>query len=316
MRFTDPKIRLAILLLCLALLSILPAILPSYYLGLATKILIFAIFAMSLDLLVGYSGLASLGHAGYFGVAAYVTGILAIQTDLGFWLIMPLSIIASALTAAVFAYLALRTRGSYFLMITLALAQVLWGVAVGWRSLTGGEDGLPDIPRPDLGSTFSMTAATPFYYFVLVFFALSVLILSRIVKSPFGYSLQGTRESETRMNALGFNVWRYRFVTFVIAASFAGLAGCLYAYLNRFVGPDYLHVARSAEVLLMVILGGAGTLFGPVVGAAVIVLLENIVSGYTDRWLIILGIIYVVVSLLAPNGIVGLIRSLKSRAQH
>ena len=159
-----------------------------------------------------------------------------------------------------FGLLALRTRGSYFLMITLALSQVLWGIAFGWRSLTGGDDGLPEVPRPNLGLPWSMSDSTPFYYFVLFFVVVGTLLLVRIVASPFGYALRGIRESETRMLALGYNVWRYKLVAFVLAAAFAGLAGCLYVYFNRFVSPDYVHVVRSAEVLLMVILGGAGTL--------------------------------------------------------
>jgi branched-chain amino acid transport system permease protein len=211
----------------------------------------------------------------------------------------------------VFGLLALRTRGSYFLMITLALSQVLWGIAFGWRSLTGGDDGLPEVPRPNLSLPWSMSDNTPFYYFVLLFFVVGTMVLVRIVASPFGYVLRGIRESETRMLVLGYNVWRYKLVAFVVAAAFAGLAGCLYVYFNRFVSPDYVHVVRSAEVLLMVILGGAGTLIGPAVGATLIVLLENLISTYTERWVTVLGIIYVLVALLAPNGIAGLIASLR-----
>ncbi len=198
-------------------------------------------------------------------------------------------------------------------MITLALSQVLWGIAFGWRTLTGGDDGLPEVPRPDLGLPWSMADSTPFYYFVLFFAVVGTLLLVRIVTSPFGYALRGIRESETRMLALGYNVWRYKFVAFVLAATFAGLAGCLYVYYNRFVSPDYVHVARSAEVLLMVILGGAGTLIGPAIGAALIVLLENIISAYTERWLILLGFVYVLVALFAPNGLIGLVRDFRKR---
>jgi len=291
----------------------LPLILPPYYVGLVVKMMVFALFAMSLDLLLGYAGMPSLGHAAYFGMAAYTTGLLALKAGWTVWLALPAGIAMAALTSVVFGLLALRTRGSYFLMITLALSQVLWGIAFGWRSLTGGDDGLPEVPRPNLSLPWSMSDNTPFYYFVLLLFVVGTLVLVRIVASPFGYVLRGIRESETRMLVLGYNVWRYKLVAFVVAAAFAGLAGCLYVYFNRFVSPDYVHVVRSAEVLLMVILGGAGTLIGPAVGATLIVLLENLISTYTERWVTVLGIIYVLVALLAPNGIAGLIASLRKQ---
>jgi branched-chain amino acid transport system permease protein len=300
-------------LVLIGVLLLLPLVLSPYYLGLVVQMLVFALFAMSLDLLLGYTGMASLGHAAYFGVAAYATGLLALRLGWGVWFALPAGVAMAALTAAVFGLLALRTRGSYFLMITLALSQVAWGIAFGWRSLTGGDDGLPEVPRPNLGLPWSMADSTPFYYFVLFCVAIGTLLLIRIVASPFGYALRGIRESETRMLALGYNVWRYKFTAFVLAGAFAGLAGCLYVYFNRFVSPDYVQVTRSAEVLLMVILGGAGTLVGPAIGAALIVLLQNIVSGYTERWLIVIGLLYIVVALFAPAGLVGLIRGLRRR---
>jgi branched-chain amino acid transport system permease protein len=303
----------AISLLGLFVLLVLPVLLSPYYLGLVVKMLVFALFAMSLDLLIGYGGMASLGHAAYFGVAAYATGLLALRLGWSVWLVLPAGILVATLTAVVFGLLALRTRGSYFLMITLALSQVLWGVAFGWRSFTGGDDGLPEVPRPDLGLPWSLADSIPFYYFVLFFTALGALLLVRIVASPFGYALRGIRESETRMTALGYNVWRYKFTAFVLAGTFAGLAGSLYVYFNRFVSPDYIHVARSAEVLLMVILGGAGTLIGPAIGAALLILVENIVSTYTERWLIVIGAVYILVALFAPAGLIGLLRNLGRR---
>jgi len=313
---TAPRFRpaLAALVLIGALLLLaLPFLLTPYYLGLIVKIMIFALFAMSFDLLIGYTGLPSLGHAAYFGIAAYATGLLALGPGWNLWLALPASLLIAAATAALFGLLALRTRGSYFLMITLALSQVLWGIAFGWRSVTGGEDGLPDVPRPNLGLPWSLADDAPFYYFVLIVVGLATLMLIRVVNSPFGHALRGIRESETRMLALGYNVWRYKFVAFVLAGTFAGLAGCLYAYLNRYVSPGYVHVVMSAEVLLMVVLGGAGTLFGPVIGAALFVWLENLISGYTERWLMLLGIVYVLVGMFAPNGLTGLARDLRKR---
>ena len=323
------KTRVALGAAALAVLVALPAALSSYQLSLVTKMLIFGIFAMSLDLLLGYAGLPSLGHAAYFGVAAYTVGLLALRVANNVWIDFPAGLLAAAAVSALFGLFALRTRGSYFLMITLALGQVLWGIAFGWRSLTGGDDGLPSVPRPDLSLPWaltggddglpsvprpklplpwSMTEGVPFYYFVLVFFALAVGALALIVSSPFGRALVGIRESERRMEVLGYDVWRYKYVAFILAGLFAGLAGSLFVYFNGFVSPSYLNILFSASALLMVILGGSGTLLGPAIGAAVIVGLENFISGYMERWVLVLGIIYVLVTLFAPNGLVGLVR--------
>jgi len=297
--------------LVLALLLVLPQTMRPYYVGLVTKMLIFALFAMSLDLLLGYAGLASLGHAAFFGVAAYTIALLLLRAGIGGWIALPAALAASTVTGALIAALALRARGSYFLMITFALAQVVWSVAFGWRSFTGGDDGLPGIARPNFG--WSLDSTVSFYYFVLAVVGLATLLLAAIVKSPFGRALRGIRESESRMQALGYDVWRYQFVAFVLAAAFAGLAGALYAYFNRFVGTEYLHVIQSAEALIMVILGGAGTLIGPAIGAALIVFLEDYISSLTQHWLLVLGIIYVLVTVLAPRGLVGLVVDYRQR---
>ena len=302
------KTRVASGAAALAVLVALPAVLSSYQLSLVTKMLIFGIFAMSLDLLLGYAGLPSLGHAAYFGVAAYTVGLLALRVANNFWLDFPAGLLMAAGVSALFGLFALRTRGSYFLMITLALGQVLWGIAFGWRSLTGGDDGLPSVPRPDLSLPWALTGGIPFYYFVLIFFAVAVGALALIVSSPFGRALVGIRESERRMEVLGYDVWRHKYVAFILAGLFAGLAGNLFVYFNGFVSPSYLNILFSASALLMVILGGSGTLLGPAIGAAVIVGLENFISGYMERWVLVLGIIYVLVTLFAPNGLVGLVR--------
>jgi branched-chain amino acid transport system permease protein len=295
----------------LALLIALPGILGPYYLGLATKMLIFALFAMSLDLLLGYTGLASLGHAAYFGVAAYTIALLALRADVGSGIALPAALGASIVIGALFGPLALRARGSYFLMITFALAQVVWSVAFGWRSLTNGDDGMPGVPRPDFGWSLESTAS--FYYFVLAVVGVATLLLVAIVKSPFGRALRGIRDSESRMQALGYDVWRHQYAAFVLAAAFAGVAGALYAYFNRFVGPEYLFVVQSAEALIMVILGGAGTLVGPAIGAALIVFLEDFISSMTEHWVLVLGVIYVLVTLSAPRGLIGLVVDYRQR---
>jgi branched-chain amino acid transport system permease protein len=298
----------------LLVLLLLPLGLSSYQTSLATKMLILALFAMSLDLLLGYTGLASLGHAAFFGIAAYAVALLTLRAGWNPWATLPIALASATLTGALYGLLALRARGTYFLMITLALAQVLWGIAFGWRTMTGGDDGLPNVPRPALALPWSLSDTVPFYYFALIVVALASALLVCIVRSPFGYALRGIRESESRMLALGYNAWRYKYLAFVLAAAFAGLSGALYAYYNGFVGIEYLHVVRSAEALIMVILGGAGTLVGPAIGAALIVLLENVISNYTQRWLMVLGAIYVVVTLFAPRGLAGVVEDLRRRA--
>jgi branched-chain amino acid transport system permease protein len=292
----------------LAGLAGLPLALTSYQLGLLTKMLIFAVFAMSLNLVLGYAGLPSLGHAAYFGVGAYTVALLALYVRDNFWLDFGAGLAAAAVTAALFGLLALRAHGSYFLMITLALAQVAWGIAFGWRWLTGGDDGLPGVPRPAAGLPWSLADGLRFYYFVLAAFALAVAALWLIVQSPFGRALVGIRESERRMEVLGYNTWLYKYVAFVLAGLFAGLAGNLFVYYNGFVSPAYLSIVFSAMALIMVILGGAGTLLGPALGSVAIVFLENVISATTQRWLLVLGLIYVAVTLFAPSGLIGLFR--------
>jgi branched-chain amino acid transport system permease protein len=291
------------------LLAVSPLALSSYQLGLLTKMLIFALFAMSLNLILGYAGLPSLGHAAYFGVGAYTVGLLAVKVRDNFWLDFGAGLVAAAVTSALFGLLALRARGAYLLMITLALAQVLWGIAFGWRWLTGGDDGLPGVPRPAAGLPWSFAGGPAFYYFVLVVFLALTCGLWVVVRSPFGRALVGIRESERRMEVLGYDTWRYKYVAFVLAGVIAGASGNLFVYYNGFVSPAYLSIVFSAMALIMVILGGAGTLLGPALGGAVIVLLENVISAHTERWLTVLGVIYVVVTLFAPAGIMGFVRA-------
>lgn len=292
----------------LAVLVVLPFTLTSYQLGLLTKILIFALFAMSLNLILGYAGLPSLGHAAYFGIGSYTVGLLAVKVLDNFWLDFGAGLVMATLTAALFGFLALRAQGSYLLMITLALAQVVWGIAFGWRALTGGDDGLPGVPRPAAGLPMSLADNISFYYFTLVLTLLGTWVMWIVIRSPFGAALVGIRESERRMEVLGYNTWLYKYVAFVIAGLLAGLSGNLFVYYNGFVSPAYLSVIFSASALIMVILGGAGTLLGPALGAAVIVYLENAISAQTERWLTVLGLIYVAVTLFAPAGLMGLVR--------
>ncbi len=289
------------------LLATAPPFLSAYPLTLLTQALIYAIFAMSLDILLGYTGLPSLGHAAYFGTAAYTVAILATEYRAGFWTCLVAALAAAMLDGALFAPLAIRATGTYFLMITLALGMVVWGLAFRWVSVTKGDNGISGLERPALGP-WSFAGDTAFYYLTLVVFAGAAACLVLVVRSPFGMSLMGIRESETRMRSLGYNVWLHKYLAFVLAAAFGGLAGVLWAYYNGFVSPVEMQLVTSVEALLMVALGGSGTLVGPALGAGLIVFLKNFVSLYTKRWLLILGGVYICVILFAPGGIIGALR--------
>jgi len=281
--------------------AILGGIASPYDTGLLTQMLIYGIFAMSLDVLHGYTGMPSLGHAAYFGLAAYVTAICSLKLGWGFPAAASAGLAATALAAAAFHLLALRTARSYYLMITLAFSQVLWSLAVSWTEVTGGDNGLPGVKRPSLGA-WSVASDGRYFYFVLAIFAVSTAMLYVFVTSPFGYALRGIRDNELRMRALGYRVWAYKYLAAIVSALFAGVAGELYLFLNSFVSPSALSVTVSAQVLMMILVGAAGTLFGPVLGACVFVILQYVLSTYTDRWLFVIGLIYVLLALYAPQG--------------
>jgi branched-chain amino acid transport system permease protein len=307
--------RVLLAALGLAGVGVVAPLLPSYPLTLLTQALVSAIFAMSLDLLLGYTGLPSMGHAAYFGVAAYTVAILAVEAKAGFVVCLLAALVAAAVAAALFGLLAIRATGTYFLMITLALGMVMWGLAFRWVSMTKGDNGISGVPRPDVALPWDLSAPLPFFYFALAATALAWLGLGLLVRSPFGMSLKGIRESESRMRSLGYNVWLHKYLAFIISGVFAGVAGVLWAYYNGFVSPVDVQLVTSVEALLMVALGGSGTLVGPAIGAALIVFLKNFVSVYTKRWLLILGAVYIGVILFAPRGIVGALRGGGARGE-
>ncbi len=279
--------------------------LPTYIQSLMTKILIFAIFAMSLDLLMGYAGVLSLGHAAYFGVAGYAVGILMVHYGINsFWISAPLAILLSTLVAAIFGIIVLQVRGIYCILVTFALGQLLYSIAMKWRSVTNGEYGLTGIIRPDLGLPHFTWHTTSFYYFVFIVFAICFFLLYRLVKSPLGLALQGIREGESRMSALGYNTWLYKYIAFVIAGMFAGVAGVLFAYHNGIMVPPNLDVATSGFVMLMIIAGGMGTLYGSLIGAAVLIIIQFYAGVLTpERWPLILGGAFVLTIMYARAGI-------------
>ena len=291
-----------------AILAVAAPFLSAYPLTLVTQALIVAMLAMSLDVLLGYTGLPSLGHAAYWGVGAYTVAILASERGVGLIGCAVAGILLAAATAAVFGLVAIRATGTYFLMITLALGMVVWGLAFRWVSLTKGDNGIAGVPRPDLALVGSLAAPLPFFYFTLIAAALTWALLGFLVASPFGLTLRGIRESESRMRGLGYNVWLHKYLAFILSGAAAGAGGVLWAYYNGFVSPADVQLITSVEALLMVALGGPGTLAGPVLGAGVIVFLKNFVSIYTKRWLLILGAVYIGVILFAPRGVVGALR--------
>lgn len=294
----------------LVFLLIAPLFLSPYILGLLTQVLIFGLLAMSLDLLVGYVGMASLGHGAFLGVGAYSTAILVTEYGFGFWGALGFAILICMLAAALFGLVALRATGVYFLMITLALAMLVWGLAYRWSSLTKGDNGISGIPRPDLGLPWDMWVETHYFYFVLAVFLISFLLLYLLVRSPFGYSLIGIKDSESRMQSLGYNTWLNRYLAYIVAGVFGGIAGVLWSYYNGFVSPPDIELTVSVETLLMVILGGSGTLIGPVIGAAIVIFMKSYLSIYLGRWLMVLGMTYVLTVLFLPRGIYGGIEDL------
>ncbi len=286
------------------LLVILPPFLPVYYLSMLTEILIFAIFAISLDLILGFTGLLSFGHAAFLGVAGYAVGILAVHYNIGlFWIVLPITILITVVASALIGFISLRLSGVYFMLVTFAFGQLLSNVATKWSSITGGTDGLVGILKPDLGiSGFTWTDSS-FYYLVFIVFGICFFLMYRIVKSSFGRALVGIRENEMRMRSLGYNTWSMQYIAIIIAGAFASIAGIFYAYFYGDMTPDNLAMGMSATVMLMVIIGGPGTLFGPFIGSAILVIIQNVSNTFVpERWPLILGGIFVVCVMLIRGG--------------
>ena len=295
--------RTPVLALLATFLLVGPPFLSAYWIGLLTQMVILAILAMSLDLLLGYTGLPSLGHAGFFGVAAYGVGILSTTYHAGFWASVAGGLLTGILLAALLGLIVSHVRDVYFLMITLALGMVLWGLSFRWIPVTGGDNGISGIPRLEAHLGLTTTGPIPFYYLALLVFVACSVLMVLLVRSPFGLTLRGVRENEPRMRSLGFNTWLHCYLSYVLSGAFASVSGVLWAYYNGFVSPTYLDLTASSELFLMVTLGGPATLAGPVLGAGAIVLLKNVMSAYTARWLLVLGIVYIVTIMWAPQGL-------------
>ena len=281
----------------------LPAYAGEFYINLATQILIAGLFAASLNVLVGYAGLTSLGHASFLGVAAFASAWFTTSQGLPHWIAAPAALGVAVIVAAAFGWIALRATGIGFLMITLALGQVLWGMAYRWVSVTGGDNGIAGLTRPVIVG-IDLSDSTAYFYFALVVVTIAIALIAVFVSSPFGVALKGTRDQPRRMAALGYHVWMIRWLTFVFVGFFAAISGLLFVYYNKYIHPTSLSLGTSAEALLGVITGGAGTLAGPLVGAAIVLLLKNYASGFVERWNMMLGIVFLLIVVFMPEGVV------------
>ncbi len=285
-------------------LAILPFMLRTYHVSVATQILIFAILAMAVDIMAGYAGRTPLCHGAIFGTSTYFV-IYAMNTwALPLPVAMAIGVIAATAVAAVFAVLAVRASGVYFLLLTLALGLVVWGICLRWTQVTGGENGL----RGDLKQGM-LADPRLLYLIVLAVSAIAFLLMRRIVNSPFGMTLRAIRDSDSRAASMGYNVPLHLFLAFVVSGFFAGVAGAIYAIFNNFVSPSSVALAQSVQGLLMAIVGGIGTLVGAYVGATVTIVLEQFVSSYTERWQMVLGLTFVLIMIFAPEGIVGKLKA-------
>jgi branched-chain amino acid transport system permease protein len=306
---TTSRGRLVALLVLVAMIAF-PFLVSSYPRQLVAEIYVFAIFAMSLDLLLGYTGLMSLGHAAFFGLGAYTVTILAAQFDVNAWIGVVAGVGVAGIGAGVIGFFCVRTTGISFLMLTLAFSQLIYSVALKWRDLTGGSDG---IAMPDRPSFFGLDLSNSLtlYFMALLFFVLAYLGLRRLLQSPLGRAFVGIRENEPRMLAIGYRTRAYKLLSFVIAGSFAGFAGGLYAIFNTFISPDAMYWTASGDVLIMVMLGGAGTLIGPVIGTGLFLLMKNVVSSYSEHWMLIIGVVFITCVMFFPGGIWGTLQHVR-----
>ena len=315
MSMAGTRVKVLAVVVALAAIALIVPHTGSFVILLATRALAFSILVMSLDILLGYTGLASLGQAAYLGIGAYTTAILATRYQFGlgydFWLVIVLGMLGGALLAVLFGLLAIRATGVYFLMITLALGQCVWGLAYRWNSLTGGDNGINLPQRPKFG--IDLADEVTFFYVVLGIFTISLLIMYTLVRSPFGRSLVGIRERELRMKILGYNTWLHKYLAFVIAGGFGGLAGVLWAHTAGIVSPENVVLTTSVDALLMAVLGGAGTLVGGVIGAMIVFGLREYLSTLVPWWQYALGAVYVLTIFYLPTGLMGIPERIRRR---
>jgi len=305
------KARIALILVALAAALALPFAAGPFWTGLVTQMYIFGLLALSVDLLLGHAGLFSLTHASFFAVSAYTVAILQVRYNVPTALAAPAGIFAGTLLALLFG-LAVRTRGVYFILITIAFGYVVWGVAHRWSSFTGGDNGVTNVPFPAIGAA-AITSHTQYYYFVLAAVILCGLAYRVFMRSPFGLGLRGIKASEARMQSLGFRTSAHLYAAFVLSGALASFAGVLYVYYNKFVNPVAASFPVSVEAALMAIVGGTGTVIGPFLGAAVVLGLRNWVSSFFELHASIMGIVFIATVLWAPQGLVGIAGRIRAR---
>ena len=316
---TPPWLRLALLALLAVLPPVAHALDQPYLVDVFARIMVFAIAAVSLDLLIGYAGLVSFGHAAFIGVGAYAAGILNHHGIESGFVQFPVALSASALIALAIGSISVRTGGVYFIMITLAFAQMLFYLGISLEAY-GGDDGMAYFPST-LVEPIDLYEVTHLYYFTFAVLALVLLFLGRLVNARFGMAVRGIRSNERRMAAIGFPTYRYKLACFVISGTLCGLSGILFAHLTSYVSPNIMHWTRSGELIVMVVLGGMGTLWGALLGAAGYLLLEGYLpelmdgvgDGYGEHWMIVFGPILILVVLYARGGLLGLLRGLTGR---
>jgi len=294
--------RIGLLVAAVVLLTVPLWVPGDYYVSVCSQILIYAIFALGVDVLIGYGGLVSLGHAGLFGIASYAVAY-TLAAGVGHITAILSGLVLALIGTAIFAALSLRVTGIGFIMITLAIGELMWGLAYRWISVTNGDNGISVAHRP---TPFGIALDPPshFYYATLIVFALSVFATWVFIGSPLGASLKGTRDQPRRMNALGYHVWLIRFCACMFSGLLTAVAGVLFVYYTQFISPQTLTLTASAEPVLMVISGGSGTLLGPIVGAALVEIVKNIASAYITRWNMLLGAIFVAIVIFMPEGLV------------
>lgn len=291
----------------IGLLAAVPSLVNSFYVYVAARMLILAAFAMALNLVFGFGGLPSLGHAAFFGIGGYTVALGLTRWGWGFWTILAVALVAGLAVGALMGLLTIRTEGIYLLLLTLAFAQSLWALAFEQVQLTRGDNGISGITRESIPFL-----RDDYYTFVLVVVLTMVAVMWLWTRSPVGRALVGARESKSRMEALGYPVWRYRVGAFALSGALSSLAGLLLVYLQGIASPELLNWALGAEVLVMCILGGAGTLLGPALGAVVVIALEVFVGAFTERWMMVLGLLYILTMLLIPDGLTGLAARVRS----
>ncbi len=297
-----------------ALVLMVP-LLPDYAVTLATSIIIYSIYVTSANLLTGYTGLVSLGQAMFWGSAAYSVAILTAKAQItNFYLVALIGLLVVVLISAFFGVLALRVKRLYFMIVTFAFGHVVWCIAMyPMQSITRGYDGIKDIARPELGLSLSLATGVSFYYFVLIVAAICFSIFLLIIRSPFGHAIVGIRDNEHRMIALGYNTFLYKYISYILSAVFAGVAGMLFAYFNGYVNPSELHWLWSGDALMMMFIGGIGTFWGPLWGALAYTGLRYWISSYTMYWFGIEGIIFILVVLFFRGGIAGFVMNMQKR---